>query len=75
MATDESVNKAYISDMTPEKKRGLALGAYNTAVGAAYLPASMAIGALWTITGPATGFGLAAIIALASAAALWKYAK
>ncbi len=75
VAADESVNKAFIADMTGEEKRGLALGAYNTAIGAAYLPASIMLGALWTISGPIAGFSLAAIIAFASALMFWKYVK
>jgi MFS family permease len=75
VAADDSVNKAYIADMIGEEKRGLALGAYNTAIGAAYLPASIIIGALWTVSGPAVGFSFGAAIAFASALAFWKYVK
>ena len=70
VATDDSVNKAYISDLEPDEIRGMALGAYNTAVAAAYLPASLLVGFLWSISGPVVGFGVAAVIAVASAVAL-----
>jgi len=75
VAADDSVNKAYIADMIGQEKRGLALGAYNTAIGAAYLPASIIIGALWAISGPVVGFSFGAAIALASALLFWKYVK
>ncbi len=64
VATDESVNKAYISDMTQEKARGTALGAYNTAVGAVYLPANAVFGAIWAVMGAAPAFGAAAAVAI-----------
>jgi MFS family permease len=64
VAADESVNKAYISDMTERKIRGIALGAYNSAVGAAYLPASIIFGVLWTGFGAPVAFGAAAIVAI-----------
>ena len=70
VAADESVNKAYISDMIREDRRSTALGAYNTAIGVAYLPASIMVGVLWTTTGPFAGFAVAAGIALVSAVAL-----
>ena len=70
VALDESVNKAYISDMIPKERRSTALGAYNTAIGVAYLPASIMVGALWVVAGPLVGFAVAAAIAAFSAAAL-----
>ncbi len=68
VSTDESVNKAYISEITIEKTRGMALGAYNSAVGAAYLPASAVAGAVWAGFGAPAAFGLAAAIAMVAAA-------
>jgi len=70
VAADESVNKAYISDLEPDERRGMALGAYNTAVAATYLPASLLIGTLWSTVGAAVGFGTAAVIAILSAIAM-----
>lgn len=64
VATDESVNKAYISDITQEKARGTALGAYNTAVGAVYLPANAVFGAIWAVMGAGPAFGAAAAVAI-----------
>ncbi|MFH1222233.1 MAG: MFS transporter [Candidatus Micrarchaeota archaeon] len=70
VAADESVNKAYIIDISAVERRGMALGAYNTAIGAAYLPASIIAGVLWTMYGPLAPLSLAAGIALIAAAAL-----
>jgi MFS family permease len=64
VAIDDSVNKAYISKLAGESVRGTALGAYNTAVGAVYLPANIAFGALWAAFGPAAAFGAAAGVAI-----------
>ena len=75
VTTDESVNKAYISDMVGSKSRGIALGAYNSAVGAAYLPASVIFGALWAAFGAPIAFGSAAGIAIIAGVALMLYAK
>jgi MFS family permease len=75
VALDESVNKAYVADMVKDDQRAMALGAYNTAVGAAYLPASVAVGALWAVFGAPLAFGAAAVIAVVSAAALLLYCK
>ncbi|VVB98277.1 Multidrug resistance protein MdtG [uncultured archaeon] len=71
VAIDESVNKAYVSDISPEKTRGIALGAYNTGVGAVYLPASVLFGAALAAFGALPAFGAAAAIALVSGIAMW----
>ncbi len=70
VATDESVNKAYVSDLSGEKNRGIALGAYNTAVGAVYLPASALFGFAWATYGVIPAFGAAAALALVSGLAM-----
>lgn len=69
VTTDESVNKAYISDMVGGKSRGIALGAYNSAVGAVYLPASVLFGFLWATFGAPLAFCVAA--GIAAAAGIW----
>ena len=75
VSADESVNKAYISDLEPDERRGMALGAYNTAVAATYLPASLLIGFLWGAWGPVVGFGVAAVIAVVSSFAMLTCCK
>ena len=69
VSADESVNKAYISDLVGEERRGLALGAYNTGMGAVYLPANVLFGMAWAAFGAGVAFGGAAILAFA--AAVW----
>ncbi len=75
VSTDESVNKAYISDISEEKTRGMALGAYNSAVGAVYLPSSVIFGAIWASFGAVPAFGAAAAIAIVAGAAMFAWAK
>jgi MFS family permease len=69
VAIDESVSKAYISDIVSDKSRGAALGIYNSAVGLAYLPASVIFGALWSAFGSAFAFEAASALAFASGVA------
>lgn len=57
-AIEESQSKAFIADLEPER-RATAIGAYNFVTGAAYLPASLIAGALWSIA-PAWAFAAAA---------------
>ncbi|MDD5172073.1 MAG: MFS transporter [Candidatus ainarchaeum sp.] len=71
VAADESVNKAYIADMVGEKSRGIALGAYNSAVGAVYLPANAIFGVIWAVLGTTAAFGAAAVVAAVSGVAMF----
>ncbi len=66
VAADESVNKAYISDITSDRTRGMALGAYSSAVGAAYLPANALFGIIWAAFGATAAFGAAAAVAVSA---------
>jgi len=75
VAADESVNKAYISDMIPENKRSTALGAYNTAIGAAYLPASVVVGTLWATFGAFIAFTSAAAVAIGAAVVFMGFCR
>jgi len=66
-AIDESQSKAFIADLEPER-RATAVGAYNFVCGAAYVAASLAAGALWSLEPRlafawAVGFSLAALLA------------
>jgi len=70
VSADESVNKAYISDITDEKTRGIALGAYSSAVGAVYLPANAVFGVLWATLGAPVAFGAAAGVAVLAGLAM-----
>jgi len=75
VTADESVNKAYISDMVGEKERGIALGAYNSAVGAVYLPASVGFGAAWAAFGAPAAFAAAALVAFVAGLAMAGYSN
>jgi MFS family permease len=64
----EPVEKAWVSELVPDRLRGTAFGVYHAAVGLSALPASIVFGFLWQAFGPAaaffTGAGLAAAAAL-----------
>jgi len=66
VAADESVNKACISDIAGERARGMALGAYSSAVGAVYLPVNALFGIIWA------AFGASAFVALAAGALMLR---
>lgn len=61
-AVEESQSKAFIADLEPER-RATAMGVYNSVTGMLYLPASLAAGALWTVS-PSLAFGLATGLSL-----------
>lgn len=75
VSADESVNKAYISDLTNDKTRGMGLGAYNSAVAAVYLPASVLFGMGWAAFGAVPAFLAAATLATVAGVAMAVYAK
>ncbi|MEM4633713.1 MAG: MFS transporter, partial [Candidatus Anstonellaceae archaeon] len=70
VAADESVNKAYILELVGKRSAGMALGAYSSAVGAVYLPASVLFGAIWSSFGAFVAFLLAALVAASSSIAM-----
>lgn len=63
-AIEESQSKAFIADLEPER-RATAMGVYNFVTGAAYLPASLLAGALWTVA-PSLAFAVSAALSLAA---------
>lgn len=65
---DEAQSKAFIADVEPER-RATAIGVYNFATGAIYVPASLIAGALWALHS-GTVFILAAFLSLAAVIAL-----
>ena len=67
MGTADTVQRAAASELAPSKLRGSALGAFHGAVGIAALPASVIAGGLWQFAGAPAAFGVAAVIAVASA--------
>ena len=62
----EGVEKAFVADMVPEKKRGTAYGLYNLAFGITVFPASLLFGLAWTQFGAATAFLASACVSVAA---------
>ena len=60
----EGVERALVADLTPAGAQGVAFGFYNLAIGIGALPASLLMGLLWEIGGPAAAFSLGAGLAL-----------
>ncbi len=52
----EGVEKAFVADMVPEKKRGTAYGLFNLAFGITVFPASLLFGLVWNQFGASTAF-------------------
>jgi MFS family permease len=53
----EGVAKAFVADLIPSERRGVAFGVYNAAVGITAFPASLIAGLLWQGAGIWKGFG------------------
>ncbi len=66
----EAPEKALVASLAPAGERGLAFGAYHSAIGLAALPASVMFGVLWQRFGPETAFLTGGALALAAAVAL-----
>jgi len=60
----EGVEKAFVADMVPEKKRGTAYGLYNLAFGITVFPASLLFGLVWNQFGAATAFLASACVSI-----------
>jgi MFS family permease len=58
----EGAEKALVADLVRPEQRGTAYGLYNLAFGITVLPASLLMGALWDLRGPATAFIVSALI-------------
>jgi MFS family permease len=52
----EGIARAFIADLVPEEKRGIAYGLYHGVVGITLLAASLIAGLLWDTIGPASPF-------------------
>ncbi len=59
----EGVEKALITDLVPNTRRGVAFGWYNLAVGVGALPASIIFGEIWDRVSPAAAFTFGAALA------------
>jgi len=60
----EGVEKAFVADMVPEKKRGTAYGLYNLAFGITVFPASLLFGLVWNQYGASAAFLASAGVSL-----------
>lgn len=60
----EGVEKAFVADMVPEKKRGTAYGLYNLAFGITVFPASLLFGLIWNQFGAPAAFLSSACVSL-----------
>lgn len=52
----EGVEKAFVADMVPTRRRGTAFGLYNLAYGITVFPASLLFGLIWTEFGATAAF-------------------
>ena len=58
----EGAEKALVADLVEPQQRGTAYGLYNLAFGITVFPASLLMGGLWSLFGPATAFLVSASI-------------
>ena len=58
----EGVEKAFVADMVPARKRGTAFGLYNLAFGITVFPASLLFGWVWYAAGAPTAFIASAVV-------------
>lgn len=63
----EGVERALISELAEPQRKGTAFGWYYMISGLAAIPAGLLFGLVWKLAGPATAFGLTAVVALVSA--------
>lgn len=70
MAMTEGVGKAYVSDHSPARARGLGLGAFQTVTGVVAFFSSLVAGLLWDMAGARVPFIFGAAASLVAAAVL-----
>jgi MFS family permease len=63
----EGTERAWVTDLVEESKRGTAFGAYHFAIGVAALPASLLLGGIWKAAGVEWAFSFGAAMALIAA--------
>jgi MFS family permease len=70
-ALTEGTERAMVAELSPERLRGRAFGAFHACLGLAALPASLLFGFLWAWLGQRAAFMTGAAVAAAAAAALF----
>jgi len=64
----EGVLRAYVADIVKDKTiLATAYGIYNMSLGIFVLPASIIMGVLWQLSGPAVAFGFGGILSILAA--------
>jgi len=63
-AFTEGVEKAYVSDMAPEKIRGSLIALHSTLTGIGLFPASLLAGFLWSLFGPVAPFLFSGVLGI-----------
>jgi MFS family permease len=71
----EGAEKALVADLVKPEQRGTAYGLYNLAFGITVLPASLLMGFLWKLSGPAVAFCVSAGLGLLAAVLLQTTVK
>jgi MFS family permease len=67
----EGVEKAWVADLAPPARRGIAFGYYNAAIGLGALLASVIFGLIWTRVSPQAAFLTGSAIAVAATLLLY----
>ncbi len=75
IACHDGVGKAMVADAAPRHRRGTAMGIAYGCMGACALAASVGVGALWAVAGPAPALGLSLLTSVAACLALPKSAR
>jgi len=60
----DTIPRAMVPEMVPAEVRGTAYGVYHMVIGVLDLPASVVVGLLWDLTGPAVAFSYGAVLAI-----------
>ena len=75
IACHDGVGKALVADAAPQGRRGTAMGVAFGCMGACALLASVGVGAIWQVSGPAPALGLSLITSVAACLALPRQAR
>ena len=71
----EGAEKALVADLVRPEQRGTAYGLYNLAFGVTVFPASLLMGMIWDLKGPATAFLVSATMGLTAAILLFIFVR